>query len=240
MLEVNLTILFIFFTSYVCNHYIVSYKSSAIYPLHRCFRSDISRSNNNNNHIRVMNSKIIILNKLHLSSILNDDHDSSDQSKDGLYSSDSSTAAATLTNNTTNVTNAYDIHDIIGITAKYVVSITSVVFIMTSNSIIPTYYILCGVMNSITSKALKSIIRQPRPKESKKPGYGMPSSHAQSISFFTCVLCLKLLIHSVVPHWIQQQPFLSATTDLSLLNPYSLAQSLTITIALITYSYYAW
>lgn len=233
MLEVLLTILF-FFISYLC---IVSYKSSAIYPLHRCFRSDISRINNYN-HIRVMNSKIIILNRLHLSSILNDDHDNSDQSNDGLYSTDSSSAAATLTNNST--TNAYDIHDIIGITAKYVVSITSVVFIMTSNSIIPTYYILCGVMNSITSKALKSIIKQPRPKESKKPGYGMPSSHAQSISFFTCVLCLKLLIHSVVPHWIQQQPSLSATTDLSLLNPYSLAQSLTITIALITYSYYAW
>lgn len=163
-----------------------------------------------------MNTDSKIINKLHLSSIHNDD---------------------IITKNTTS-TNAYDIHDIIGITAKYVVSISSVVFIMTSNSIIPTYYILCGVINSIISKALKSIIRQSRPKESKKLGYGMPSSHAQSISFFTCVLCLKLLIHGVVPHWIQQ-PSLSSP-DPSLLNPYSLAQSLTITIALITYSYYAW
>lgn len=180
-----------------------------------------------------MNSKII--NKLHLSSIHNDDQDYLDQSNAELYSSDSSEVVI-ITNTTS--TNAYDIHDIIGITAKYVVSITSVVFIMTSNSIIPTYYILCGVINSIISKVLKNIIRQPRPKESKKPGYGMPSSHAQSISFFTCVLCLKLLIYGVAPHWIHQ-PSLSSP-DPSLLNPYSLVQSLTITIALTTYSYYAW
>lgn len=230
MLEVTI---FIFFTSYLCNHYIVSYKSNIIHPLHnRCCSSGISRSNNN--RIQVMNS--IILNKLHLCSIHNDDHDSHDQFNDELCSSNSSTAVR-LTNSTT--TNTYDIHDVIGITAKYVVSITSAVFIMTSSSIIPTYYILCGVINSITSKALKSIIRQPRPKESKKPGYGMPSSHAQSISFFTCVLCLKLLTHSVFLHWIQQPLSISAA-DPSLLNPCSLAQSLTIIIALITYSYYAW
>lgn len=183
-----------------------------------------------------MNTGSKIINKLHLSSIHNDDQDYLNQSNDDLHSSESSTVVI-ITNATTS-TNKYDIHDFIGITAKYVVSISSVVFIMTSNSIIPTYYILCGVINSIISKALKSIIRQPRPKESKKPGYGMPSSHAQSISFFTCVLCLKLLIHGVAPHWIQQLSL--SSPDPSLLNPYSLAQSLTITFALITYSYYAW
>jgi hypothetical protein len=223
--------LFIFFTSYLCNQYVVSYRLNIIYPSHRCFSNDISSSNNN--YIRVMNSKII--NKLHLSSIHNDDQDYLDQSNSKLHSSDSSEVVI-ITNTTS--TNAYDIHDIIGITAKYVVSITSVVFIMTSNSIIPTYYILCGVINSIISKVLKNIIRQPRPKESKKPGYGMPSSHAQSISFFTCVLCLKLLIHGVAPHWIHQSSL--SSPDPSLLNPYSLVQSLTITIALTTYSYYAW
>jgi len=233
MFEVSLTIS-IFFTSYLCNQYVISYKLNIIYPSFRCFSNDISCSNNN--YIRVMNTGSKIINKLHLSSIHNDDQDYLNQSNDDLHSSESSTVVI-ITNATTS-TNKYDIHDFIGITAKYVVSISSVVFIMTSNSIIPTYYILCGVINSIISKALKSIIRQPRPKESKKPGYGMPSSHAQSISFFTCVLCLKLLIHGVAPHWIQQ-PSLSSP-DPSLLNPYSLAQSLTITFALITYSYYAW
>ena len=72
-----------------------------------------------------MNTGSKIINKLHLSSIHNDDQDYLNQSNDDLHSSESSTVVI-ITNATTS-TNKYDIHDFIGITAKYVVSISSVV-----------------------------------------------------------------------------------------------------------------
>lgn len=62
---------------------------------------------------------------------------------------------------------------IIGKSAKYIVSIIAMIFILTTNTILPTYYVLCGIINSIISKILKITIKQPRPVEANKSGYGI-------------------------------------------------------------------
>ncbi|MBW0512789.1 hypothetical protein O181_052504 [Austropuccinia psidii MF-1] len=49
-----------------------------------------------------------------------------------------------------------------------------------------------------TAKLLKKYIRQPRPNESNRQTYGMPSTHSSSISFFAVYLflsCLLLPVH---------------------------------------------
>lgn len=85
--------------------------------------------------------------------------------------------------------------EIVGSSAKYVVSGTTAVVIIANNSWIPLYYISAAVGNAVFGKVIKSIIRQPRPSNSPKSGYGMPSSHAQSLFFFFSATSLKLLQH---------------------------------------------
>ena len=58
-------------------------------------------------------------------------------------------------------------------------------------SLLPFFYVLAGVANGVLSKALKAVIKQPRPPGSKKGGHGFPSSHAQSLFFFLTILLVK-------------------------------------------------
>ena len=60
--------------------------------------------------------------------------------------------------------------DVIGKSAKYVVTGIATYFVLCTDSWLPMYYILGGVLNAITGKTLKSIIRQPRPADSPKKG----------------------------------------------------------------------
>ncbi len=82
--------------------------------------------------------------------------------------------------------------DIIGKSAKYIVVGIAVLVIIFVQSSLPVYYVCGGVVNSILSKILKTMIRQPRPLESKKPGFGMPSSHSQSILYFATIMSIKI------------------------------------------------
>lgn len=76
----------------------------------------------------------------------------------------------------------------IGKTAKYFVCFVAVCFVLLTDTWLTFYYIFAGIFNSILSKLIKNIVKQPRPTSSPKSGYGMPSSHAQSIFFFVTVL----------------------------------------------------
>jgi dolichyldiphosphatase len=78
-----------------------------------------------------------------------------------------------------------------GKSAKYVASSIAAATIILNDSFPPAYYVVGGIVNSIISKVLKSIIKQPRPVEANKEGYGMPSSHAQALFYFSTVLSLK-------------------------------------------------
>lgn len=79
----------------------------------------------------------------------------------------------------------------IGKSAKYVVSFTVGIVILINESTLPLYYVTSAVTNSIFGKIIKRIVKQPRPIESPKLGYGMPSSHTNAITFFTTVLFFK-------------------------------------------------
>ena len=45
-----------------------------------------------------------------------------------------------------------------------------------------------AVANAILSKVLKRAIKQPRPAGSTEGGYGMPSSHTQSLFYFFSIV----------------------------------------------------
>jgi membrane-associated phospholipid phosphatase len=80
------------------------------------------------------------------------------------------------------------------LTLVFVVHLIAILGIILLNydSWLPLYYVSGGICNTLLSKVLKDTIRQPRPKLSKKPGFGMPSSHAQSLFYFVSIssLCL--------------------------------------------------
>ena len=76
----------------------------------------------------------------------------------------------------------------IGRSAKLAVSCAAAGAILRSESWRPMYFIGGGLANGVLSKTLKAIIRQPRPSASKKKGFGMPSSHAQSLFYFASIL----------------------------------------------------
>jgi hypothetical protein len=46
------------------------------------------------------------------------------------------------------------------------------------------------LLNALTSKIIKRVVRQPRPPTSKKGGYGMPSSHAHLLFYFLTISSL--------------------------------------------------
>lgn len=115
----------------------------------------------------------------------------------------------------------------IGMSAKYFVVAMVCLFIWASDSILPIYYTMAGVANSILSKILKTIIKQPRPKHSPKGGNGMPSSHAQSISYFATVLEWKIAVYIT-------NSAMYAVTQTETISAYVAA------LSILGYSYYAW
>lgn len=80
----------------------------------------------------------------------------------------------------------------LGASSKFIVSSIAAVILFTSTeSWSPMYYILAAVSNGVLSKIVKNWLKIPRPLESKKNGYGMPSSHAQSFFFFLTALSVN-------------------------------------------------
>ncbi|KAG0139484.1 hypothetical protein CROQUDRAFT_666425 [Cronartium quercuum f. sp. fusiforme G11] len=92
----------------------------------------------------------------------------------------------------------------------------AILHLRTAHSI---WFGLGAISATISAKLLKRFIRQPRPIESNKGTYGMPSTHSSSISFFGIYLflcCLLLPLHfRLIP---LVSPFLSSQTLLSLLD----------------------
>lgn len=86
----------------------------------------------------------------------------------------------------------------VGESAKVVVSgAAGITLLLQSQSWKPLYYIFGGVINAILSKVLKNIFKIPRPKDSGEDGYGMPSSHAQSLFYFFSIVATSLLQENV-------------------------------------------
>lgn len=54
-------------------------------------------------------------------------------------------------------------------------------------------FALGSILNSVLGKALKRIIRQPRPDGAKKMDHGMPSSHATALSFLSSGAVINLI-----------------------------------------------
>lgn len=77
----------------------------------------------------------------------------------------------------------------VGKTAKFFVSGIAGIVLMTQHQTWkPLYYIMMGVFNGFLSKVLKRVFKQDRPETSSEKGYGMPSSHAQSLFYFVSFL----------------------------------------------------
>jgi membrane-associated phospholipid phosphatase len=90
--------------------------------------------------------------------------------------------------------NKIELFHTLGSTSKFLVSGAASVVLLTSSgreSWIPTYYITGAIFNGVLSKILKNYIREPRPKGSKRGGYGMPSSHTQSFFYFLTAVALN-------------------------------------------------
>eukprot|EP01038_Epipyxis_sp_PR26KG_P013657 gene13657-18329_t len=81
--------------------------------------------------------------------------------------------------------------NVIGKSAKYIVAGTAAIVMLQSDSWIPVSYVIAGCLNALLSKLAKAILKQPRPVGANKTGYGMPSSHAQSIFFFSFIISIK-------------------------------------------------
>lgn len=94
-----------------------------------------------------------------------------------------------------------DLANFIGLSAKVLVSTTAMLLVLISDSWVPLLYIFGGVVNAILSKVIKKILKQPRPAESKKGGYGMPSSHAQALFYFATVVSLLLQRDALATKW---------------------------------------
>ena len=94
--------------------------------------------------------------------------------------------------------------DFIGRSAKPVVACTAACFVVFSSSWEPLYYIALSLCNALLSKALKRLLRVPRPPSNQQDisvscqpmtTYGMPSSHAQTLAFFLAV-STRLVLHA--------------------------------------------
>lgn len=81
--------------------------------------------------------------------------------------------------------------NIVGLSSKLFVSGIATIVLYSTDSWGPLYYIICSILNGVLSKILKNTIKEPRPIESNKSGYGMPSSHTQSFFFFLAVVSLN-------------------------------------------------
>jgi membrane-associated phospholipid phosphatase len=78
----------------------------------------------------------------------------------------------------------------VGESAKFIVSGIAGILVLLSSTWSPIYYIIIAVFNAILSKVIKKILKHPRPSGAPKGGYGMPSSHAQSLFYFFTVLSI--------------------------------------------------
>lgn len=96
----------------------------------------------------------------------------------------------------------------IGLSTKHLVSLLCMCLIFLSDSYKPIYYISGAVTNAILSKILKRTFRIPRPAGCKKGGYGMPSSHAQTLFYFLIVLSLNLMNSSLNQYLVNIISFL--------------------------------
>lgn len=83
------------------------------------------------------------------------------------------------------------IFNLIGVSSKFFVSGISTIVLYSTESWIPLYYIVGSILNGVLSKCLKIIIKEPRPPQSGKGGYGMPSSHTQAFFFFLAVVAMN-------------------------------------------------
>ncbi|TFK56709.1 PAP2-domain-containing protein [Heliocybe sulcata] len=78
-------------------------------------------------------------------------------------------------------------------------------FVLYTRSSGALYGCIGATICSLVAKALKRVIRQPRPllrSDKKKPTYGMPSTHSASVAFFTTYIylsCAHLPIHPSLP-----------------------------------------
>ena len=144
---------------------------------------------------------------------------SSEHSSTLLMSSSTSSSGSSRS-----IVNKHDQHDknekpqgvfnIVGATSKFFVSGVATAVLYGTNSWVPLYYILGAVLNGVLSKGIKEMVKQPRPNQSHRDGYGMPSSHTQSFFFFftavafnasrflsmrnSVILSLSILIYSLV------------------------------------------
>lgn len=83
------------------------------------------------------------------------------------------------------------VFNVVGVSSKFFVSGVATLVLYSTNSWVPLYYILGAVMNGVVSKCIKNVVKQPRPPQSDKDGYGMPSSHTQSFFFFLTVVAFN-------------------------------------------------
>lgn len=81
---------------------------------------------------------------------------------------------------------------LLGKSAKPAVSGTAGLFVLLADGWGPLYIIICALLNAALSKVIKKVLRLPRPEGSPKGGYGMPSSHAQTLFYFFTYLTLQL------------------------------------------------
>lgn len=78
----------------------------------------------------------------------------------------------------------------VGKSAKLIFAGSAFVVTLCVESWIPVYYVVFGIINSVISKTLKMILKIERPEKSPKKGYGMPSSHAQAMFYFTTTVAM--------------------------------------------------
>mmetsp|Transcript_5880 Transcript_5880/g.9694 ORF Transcript_5880/g.9694 Transcript_5880/m.9694 type:complete len:227 (-) Transcript_5880:80-760(-) len=121
----------------------------------------------------------------------------------------------------------------IGKSAKHFVALSASSVILYHTSASPLYYAITGILNSAISKILKKLIKQPRPPAAKKSGYGMPSSHSQSILFFATVLVLRVWLPELGIMTDTHSGYTFSTVSTS-------AVSVVAIIGSLVYCYYAW
>ena len=111
---------------------------------------------------------------------------------------------SSIESNKDNVIVKPSIMDYVGESAKIIVSSSAgIILVSQSSSWKPIYYITGAVLNAMLSKVLKKIFKVPRPKESGQDGYGMPSSHAQSLFYFFSILSVLLLQYEYFPQLLR-------------------------------------
>lgn len=89
--------------------------------------------------------------------------------------------------------------DNIGISAKYVVTGIATYFVVFTKSWLPMYFVLGGILNSILSKVLKGIIRQPRPPDSLQKGNSTPCALFEDNMRTTRVQDMACPLHMLRP-----------------------------------------